>query len=189
VDFEITRRHEEPQSSLGVRDARLSDAETVVGWFSDYPAARSWGGPAVPDPLTADWLRLEMLDTSHVYRSAVLSAVDNVVGFCGLQLVLSEHRVHVRRLAAAPHRRRAGVGRQLLEDAAELGSRLKMRRLTLNVYGANTSAMAVYERLGWRYLGSSPDPEDTSGLRHNMERLIGECRSELAPVLQRDGFS
>jgi hypothetical protein len=84
-----------------IRLAQVSNSITVVGWFTDHAAAQSWGGPAVPDPLIADWLKQEIADPSHVYRTTV-SDEDVVLGFYGFRLYPSEGRGHVRRLATAP---------------------------------------------------------------------------------------
>jgi hypothetical protein len=81
------------------------ESDTVVGWFGDYAAAVSWGGPAAPDPLTSIWLANELNAVDHVYRSAESDAGE-VVGFFGLYLLPPEARAHLRRFAAAPTHRR-----------------------------------------------------------------------------------
>jgi ribosomal protein S18 acetylase RimI-like enzyme len=156
--------------NLQIRNASVVDATTVVAWFSDHEAARSWGGPAVPDPLTAEWLAAELNDSEHVYRTAAGAGV--VVGFYSLRLFASEARGHLRRFATAPSQRRRGLGRILMEDAANEAARRGFRRLTLNVYGSNLGARQAYERLGWRVIDSSAAPEDASGLRYAMELQI-----------------
>jgi ribosomal protein S18 acetylase RimI-like enzyme len=156
--------------NLQIRNASVVDAETVVSWFSDHEAARSWGGPAVPDPLTAEWLAAELSNSEHVYRAGTSTGA--VVGFYGLRLYASEARGHLRRFATAPSQRRQGLGRILMEDAVDEAARHGFRRLTLNVYGSNTGARLVYERLGWRLIDSSAAVEDASGLRYAMELQI-----------------
>jgi ribosomal protein S18 acetylase RimI-like enzyme len=156
--------------NLQIRNASVVDAATVVSWFPDHEAARSWGGPAVPDPLTAEWLARELNDSEHVYRAATGAGV--VVGFYGLRLYPSEARGHLRRFATAPSQRRQGLGRILMEDAVDEAARRGFRRLTLNVYGSNPGARLAYERLGWRVIDSSAASEDASGLRHAMELQV-----------------
>jgi GNAT superfamily N-acetyltransferase len=156
--------------NLHIRDASAVDAITVVTWFSDHEMARSWGGPAVSNPLTAEWLAGELNDTEHVYRTA--TATGAVVGFYGLRLFVSEARGHLRRFATAPSQRRRGLGRILMRDAAHEATRRGLRQLTLNVYGSNLDARTAYEHLGWHMIASLPAPEDTSGVRYMMEWQI-----------------
>lgn len=161
---------------LQIRTACAPDTLTIVTWFSNYEAARSWGGPAVPNPLTAEWLASELDDTEHVYRTANNAGV--VVGFYGLRLFASEARGHLRRFATAPSQRRQGLGRILMKDAAAEAARRGLRRLTLNVYGSNLGARLAYERLSWRVTQSSAAPEDSSGLRYEMElQIVSEQHS------------
>jgi len=157
-------------ADLQIRAACAADTLTIVTWFSNHEAARSWGGPAIPDPLTAVWLAGELDDTAQVYRTAINAGV--VVGFYGLRLFASEARGHLRRFATAPSQRRQGLGRILMKDAAAEAARRGLRRLTLNVYGSNLNARLAYERLGWHVTGSSAAPEDSSGLRYEMELQI-----------------
>ncbi len=52
-------------------------------------------------------------------------------------------------LYVAPHARRGGVGRALLEAAAERGRRDGKLRITLSTAKMNRNAQSLYESLGW----------------------------------------
>lgn len=59
----------------------------------------------------------------------------------------------------APEARRAGVGRALIDAAAEWARSWAGHRIVLWVTGANESATRFYERIGFRLLGDGPDAE------------------------------
>jgi ribosomal protein S18 acetylase RimI-like enzyme len=160
---------------IAFRTACAADTAPIVSWFPTADAARSWGGPAVPTPLTADWLAQEIGRDDHLYRLALHGGA--VAGIYGLLLVPGEGRGHLRRLAVAPSLRRQGLGRRLIADATQQTRLRGFRRLTLNVYGSNAEARAAYERLGWQLRESTPAHEDPSGLRLQMEFLIADERS------------
>lgn len=59
----------------------------------------------------------------------------------------------------APEVRRAGVGRALIDAAADWARSWGGRRIVLWVTGANASAMRFYERIGFRLLSDGPDAD------------------------------
>lgn len=76
------------------------------------------------------------------------------VGLCGLQLLVSTaqgaYSCHVEDLVLAPECRGRGIGRLLLEAAAEWAHRRGATRMQLNCDDKNLPAMKFYESLGWR---------------------------------------
>ncbi|TQN42401.1 acetyltransferase (GNAT) family protein [Blastococcus colisei] len=52
-------------------------------------------------------------------------------------------------LWVAPSERRRGLGRRLVEEAADAVRERGARHLQLNVFGDNTGAIALYERMGF----------------------------------------
>lgn len=59
----------------------------------------------------------------------------------------------------APEARRRGVGRALIEGAAEWARTWGGRRIVLWVTGTNEGAQRFYERIGFRVLNDGPDAE------------------------------
>lgn len=59
----------------------------------------------------------------------------------------------------APAARRSGVGRALIDAAAEWARGWGAQRIVLWVTGMNESALRFYERLGFRVLTDGPDAE------------------------------
>ncbi len=107
------------------------------------------------------WSR-ELLERelSHAW-STVLLAVDDgprgerIVGFIVFWLVHDE--VHVLNIATAREERRRGIGRALMEEAAEAGRRRAATLATLEVRRSNAPAIALYRALGYRQAGVRPN--------------------------------
>ncbi|HYD42642.1 MAG TPA: ribosomal protein S18-alanine N-acetyltransferase [Anaeromyxobacter sp.] len=107
------------------------------------------------------WSR-ELLERelSHAW-STVLLAVEGspsgerIVGFIVYWLVHDE--VHVLNIATAREERRRGIGRALMEEAAEAGRRRGATLATLEVRRSNAPAIALYRALGYRQAGVRPN--------------------------------
>ena len=93
---------------------------------------------------------------------------------------------HVMNVAVAPHRRRRGVARALLEGLLE---RLDdaQARLTLEVRKSNSGARALYESLGFLPAGIRPRYYSDNGEDALvMWRTPATCRGSLADVPEVD---
>ena len=74
-----------------------------------------------------------------------------VVGFCSFWRVLDE--LHINNLAVMPESRRQGIASALLARVLAEGTRLGMRRATLEVRRSNEAARLLYERFGFSVAG------------------------------------
>ena len=85
----------------------------------------------------------------------VLVAIEDgrVAGYVKLaratELAASDHVLTVNGLAVDPDFRRRGIGRALLDSAAQEAGARGARRLTLRVLGHNHAARALYESAGF----------------------------------------
>jgi ribosomal protein S18 acetylase RimI-like enzyme len=83
----------------------------------------------------------------------VFDAGGTVAGYVALgsptRLESNRHVVLIRGLAVAPSHQRRGVGRALIDAAAEAARERGARRLTLRVLGTNTAARELYEACGF----------------------------------------
>jgi ribosomal-protein-alanine N-acetyltransferase len=74
--------------------------------------------------------------------------------YCAFRRVLDE--MHVMNVAVAPSERRKGIGRWLLGFSMGRARRQGARRALLEVRAGNREAVALYESIGFRRLGSRP---------------------------------
>jgi ribosomal-protein-alanine N-acetyltransferase len=116
-------------------------------------------------PWSRDLLEREL---SHAWSTVLLAVEDRpaasqpgiesmeaVVGFIVFWLVHDE--VHVLNIATAREERRRGIGRALMEEAAEAGRRRGATLATLEVRRSNAAAIALYRALGYRQVGVRPN--------------------------------
>jgi len=103
------------------------------------------------------------------YREQVLCAVygevayfevaehaGEVVGYI-LCTVYQRDRVHIVRLAVAPHAQRQGVGARLLAEAYDDFARQDIRWVTLNTQEENVRSQRLYQRFGFQATGEEMD--------------------------------
>ena len=132
-----------------VRQATVADIDHLVPLFDGY---RQFYRQASEQ----DRIRRFLLDRFEHNQSVIfLAEVGGVaVGFTQLYPSFSSGalaRIYVLNdLFVDPSARRVGVGAALLGAAADYGRRLGALRLVLSTELTNTSAQALYEKLGWK---------------------------------------
>jgi ribosomal protein S18 acetylase RimI-like enzyme len=130
-----------------------------------------WGGPHVPDPVTASWLAAEFEGRARAHFVAV-DETERPLGLIGMRRRTGERRVHLIRVAVAPERRGEGVALRLIEAMAAVARAGGARRLTLNVYGLNAPALRAYEKAGFRLAELTPGQSDSEGRVLRMARSL-----------------
>jgi ribosomal-protein-alanine N-acetyltransferase len=83
------------------------------------------------------------------------ASTEQIVGFVVFWLVHDE--VHVLNIASAREERRRGIGRALMDEAAEAGRRRGATLATLEVRRSNLPAIALYRAIGYRQVGIRPN--------------------------------
>jgi ribosomal protein S18 acetylase RimI-like enzyme len=137
------------QQNIFVRRASLSDLDRIAPLFDAY---RQFYGQAHDLSLAREFLR-ERLDLDQSVIFIALGQDASAIGFT--QLYPSFSSASARRifilndLFVDPATRRSGVGRALLEAAADFGRSAGAARLTLSTAHTNTSAQSLYEASGW----------------------------------------
>ncbi len=79
---------------------------------------------------------------------------DRFAGYIGSQAVLDE--ADMMNLAVVPSFRRCGVAQELVSQLVEQLAFTGVRCLTLEVRASNSSAIALYEKLGFNEVGRRP---------------------------------
>jgi ribosomal protein S18 acetylase RimI-like enzyme len=132
-----------------VRRASVADLDSVVPLFDSY--RQFYGYP--PDLALA---RAFLLDRFERHESVIFVAEGNggTLGFTQLypsfSSGLAKRILILNDLFVVPAARRSGVGRLLLEAAADFGRAAGAARLTLSTALTNAPAQGLYESAGWR---------------------------------------
>jgi ribosomal-protein-alanine N-acetyltransferase len=113
------------------------------------------------DGFAHPWSReLVERELAHAWSRIVLAVEDGpdgqerILGFVIYWVVHDE--IHVLNVATAPEARRRGVGRALMDAAADEGRRRGATLVTLEVRRSNAAALALYRALGYRQVGVRP---------------------------------
>ena len=81
----------------------------------------------------------------------VLESEDNVIGYAGLWMILSEG--HITNVAVEPAMRRKGLAELLLRELFQQAGDRGIQRFTLEVRPSNVAANGLYEKLGFVVMG------------------------------------
>jgi len=103
-----------------------------------------------PTPWSRAAFVSELLDNDRAhYMVARLKteAGPRVVGYIGMWIIAGEG--HITNVAVHPDYRQRGIGRRLLEAAADLCRSCAARRMTLEVRVSNIVAQRLYEDIGF----------------------------------------
>lgn len=143
------RRPAEPSPAPPLRLRRMTpaDLDRVVAIEKDG-FAHPWSRELVERELAHAWSRIVL---------AVEDGPDGqerILGFVIYWVVHDE--IHVLNVATAPEARRRGVGRALMDAAADEGRRRGATLVTLEVRRSNAAALALYRALGYRQVGVRP---------------------------------
>jgi GNAT superfamily N-acetyltransferase len=134
---------------IHVRQATVEDLDVLVPLFDGY--RQFYRQPSDPDGA-----RRFLFDRFQHNQSVIFLALDDgaAIGFTQLYPSFSSTsmaRIFVLNdLFVAAESRSRGTGAALLNAAADYGRRVGAVRLALSTEVTNTTAQAVYERLGWK---------------------------------------
>lgn len=123
---------------MEARDLTTSDREPAISLWADSGLVRPWNDPA------ADFDRALAAPSS-----AVLGAFEGDALVGTVMVGHDGHRGWVYYLAVSPDRRRAGLGRRLMEEAERWLRQHGVVKLNLMVRRSNRTAIGFYERLGF----------------------------------------
>jgi ribosomal protein S18 acetylase RimI-like enzyme len=151
----LTRRHLDNRPLQFIK-AMETQAPQIMTWFPDEHSCRVWGGPAFRFPFTLE----TFLTDSKLGELPSYVLIREAAELCAFgQFYLRAGRCHLGRLAVAPTQRGRGVGTQLIRMLMREGTKtLGVTESSLFVHITNTSAMALYQRLGFT-CASYPEPD------------------------------
>ena len=107
---------------------------------------------------SAPWTRAmyedELRQTGTAFVIVLRTGTTPVAGYCAYRLVVDE--LQINNVAIRPELRGLGYGRALVEAALAHGRAAGAATATLEVRRSNTTAQALYARLGFTQVGERP---------------------------------
>ena len=103
-------------------------------------------------PWSAEMILSEMKELfSHF---TVATQDEKIIGYFGYLHILDE--LHILNVAVDPDHRERGVGKRMMARLLEEARALSARAVTLEVRESNQSAIRLYERVGFVFVGVRP---------------------------------
>lgn len=160
-----------------LRAATDEDLKTLISWIKGKEACRLWAGPVVRFPLTLRNLKKD-ISYSEENTFAMKNTGGKLLGLC--QLLRKENdRVHVARIIVSPLQRGNGYGERLCRLLIDEGiKRFGKVYFTLNVYSENSTAVKLYQKLGFKPKPAPSDSipdEDIFYMVLNLDHTVGLC--------------
>ena len=166
---------------------KACDISTLISWIPDKEFLLQWGGPAYKFPLTEDQLQDEINMMSIEPSKALMFTVkiadtNEIVGhiqLLSIDLVNMSARIG-RVLVGDKKIRNKGIGMEMINAILEIAfETFKLHRVDLGVFDFNKSAIACYEKAGFKIEGTFRDVRkvnDEYWSLINMSILEGEYR-------------
>jgi ribosomal protein S18 acetylase RimI-like enzyme len=140
-----------------LRIATNEDLNTLISWIQDKEACKLWAGPLVRFPITLQSLKKD-IGFSEVNTFVMVNDAGELLGL-GQLLEKENHRIHMARVIVSPLQRAKGFGELLCRLLIDEGiKRFAKVYFTLNVYSDNTTAVKLYQKLGFK---PQPAPSDS----------------------------
>lgn len=130
--------------NIEIRQAKLYDVPALARIERD-----SFDSPWSADEITKDVTS----DDGSIYV-AVAIIEDERAGYADMRIIKGESQIY--NIAVAPEFRKQGIGEALLDHMVRKSEELGLSIITLEVRAGNEAAMALYEKMGFRKVGTRP---------------------------------
>ncbi|MBZ9625945.1 GNAT family N-acetyltransferase [Clostridium sp. FP2] len=144
---------------------KTCDVKILASWIPDKEFLLQWAGPAYSFPLSEDQLQDDINMMSSENPKTLMFAVkiantNEIIGhiqLLGIDLVNSSACIG-RVLVGNQNIRNKGIGTQMINGILDIAfETLKLHRVYLGVFDFNKSAIACYEKAGFKIEGTSRD--------------------------------
>ena len=147
---------------MHLRKAKVTDLKTIISWIPDELACKIWAGPMVRFPLSIESLSKDIEFSDN--NSYCLIKSEAILGF-GQLLPKEKGRLHFARIIVDPSKRAMGFGKRLCNELLQIATQKGYKKISLNVYRNNTSALKLYKNLGFREIAEKSSKENCYMIR------------------------
>ena len=135
---------ENRNTELTIRQAKLYDV----------PALARIERESFDSPWSADEITKDVSSRDGSIYVAVAQIGEERAGYADMRIISGESQIY--NIAIAPEFRRQGVGEALLSHMVQKSEELGLSLITLEVRSGNKAAMALYEKMGFKRVGTRP---------------------------------
>lgn len=141
-----------------------TDFGTLIGWIRSKDFMFQWCGSTFTYPL--DELQLDKYMTGTVGKNPVRNVYKAVdpengkhIGNLTLEFKGRKEAVISCVIVGDPAKRGKGIGEKMIEEAVKIGfKKYGVKKISLNVFRSNGSAVRCYEKAGFRVTAKYPHP-------------------------------
>jgi ribosomal protein S18 acetylase RimI-like enzyme len=142
---------------MNLRKAKITDLKTIISWIPNELKCKSWAGPKVRFPLSIESLSKDIRFSDN--NSYCLIKSEAIIAF-GQLLTKEKGYLHLARVIVDPSKRAMGYGKLLCNELLQIAIQQGYHKISLNVYRNNTSALKLYENLGFREIAEKSSKEN-----------------------------
>lgn len=132
----------------------MQDIEIRQAKLYDVPAMARIERESFDSPWSADEITKDVASNDGSIYVALALVGEERAGYADMRIITGESQIY--NIAIAPEFRRQGIGEALLEHMIEKSEKLGLSIITLEVRSGNEAAMALYEKMGFKKVGSRP---------------------------------
>ena len=132
-----------------MEDIKIRKAEIY-----DVPAMARIERDSFDSPWSADEITKDVTSDDGSIYVAVALIGDERAGYADMRIIKGESQIY--NIAVAPEFRKQGIGEALLDHMVRKSEELGLSIITLEVRAGNEAAMALYEKMGFRKVGTRP---------------------------------
>lgn len=146
---------------IELRNFEQADFQQLINWVDSPEFLLQWAGPSFRFPLNEQQLKKYLLEANQEHSKAlafsvILEATGELIGHISLGSIERENKsARVGRvLIGDKNVRGKGIGQQMMTEILKIAfNDLKLHRVSLGVFDFNHSAIACYEKIGFKKEG------------------------------------
>lgn len=132
----------------------MQDIEIRQAKLYDVPAMARIERESFDSPWSADEITKDVASNDGSIYVALALVGEERAGYADMRIITGESQIY--NIAISPEFRRQGIGEALLAHMIEKSEELGLSIITLEVRSGNEAAMALYEKMGFKKVGSRP---------------------------------
>ena len=132
----------------------MQDIEIRQAKLYDVPAMAAIERESFDSPWSADEITKDVVSKDGSIYVALALVGEERAGYADMRIITGESQIY--NIAIAPEFRRQGIGEALLAHMVKKSEELGLSLITLEVRSGNEAAMALYEKMGFKKVGSRP---------------------------------
>lgn len=153
--------------TIELLDFEPADGRRLMAWIDGPVELLTWAGPSFTWPLSEDQLAEYAAEVERGERRSWMGrdpSTGEVIGHASLRIDPAQLNSRLGRVLVAPDARGRGYAAAMLEKVLTVAfDDLGLERVELGVWAHNTSAVRLYERLGFVCHEVLPDVEQVAG--------------------------